>query len=170
LAEVGDAGVQLLSAIGVGPVVSGAGHVIVTQLFELEAVCGVQLPGGTPIVSEDGVQVVVVFPLPGPAADGVQDATFCGVPLVVWHVVMTQFVFAPPPGVHEATTVGPVVAVRQLTNVGPVVLGEQLEVGTSVKTTGLQVVVTAPTVPAVQFAGSTGVAASVWRSRQAVEV
>lgn len=161
---------QLLSTIGVGPVVSGAGHSIVTQLLRLEAVCGVQLPGGTPTVTEDGVQVVVVLPLPGPAADGVQVATFCGVPFVVWHVVMTQFVFAPPPGVHDATTVGPVVAVRQLTKVAPVVTGAQLDVGTSVTTTALQVVVTAPTVPAVQLEGTTRVGLRVCWLRQAVEV
>ena len=67
------------------------------------------------------------------------------------------------PGVQEATAVGPLVSVRQLTKLGPVVLGTQPETGSSVFTTATQVVVTAPEVPAVQFAGvgSTGVGPKV---------
>lgn len=63
---------------------------------------------------------------------------------------MTQFVLEPPPGVHDATAVGPVVATRHATKVGPVVFRVQVDTGSSVLTTGVQVVVFTPEVPGVQ--------------------
>ena len=74
------------------------------------------MPGCTASVMSLVVQVVPTFPLPGPAATGVQ---FCTLPMVVFvglQVVSTQPLLAvADEGVHEATSVGPVVTVRQLT-------------------------------------------------------
>lgn len=63
---------QLFSGTGVGPVVSAAGHSVVTQLFDALAVCARQLPGGTPMVNSPWLQIVVTLPLPGAAGAGVQ--------------------------------------------------------------------------------------------------
>lgn len=59
--EVAGIGVQLPSATGVGPVVTAAGHSIVTQLLSAVPVCALHVPGATPTVvgGLDG-QVVVV--------------------------------------------------------------------------------------------------------------
>lgn len=79
-------------------------------------------------------------------------------------------VLAPPPCVQDATRVGPVLLVEQVTKLGPLELGTQDATGTSFCSTGVQVVVTAFEVPALQLAGSTGVGAMTWLSRQLVVV
>lgn len=168
LTELAATGEQLPKGTPVGPVVTGAGHLMVTQLLPELPVWAVQEPGGVGTVSEWKLQKVAVLPLPGPAFTGVQALTFCSGVSSVRHAVMTQLVFAPPPGVHEATKVSGVVTVRQLTKVGPVVFGTHDETGTSVRVVGVHVVLTPlPEVPAVHCDGRTWVVlvVSSWHCR-----
>lgn len=149
-------GVQLFSGTPVGPVVDGAGHLMVTQLLPALPVWATQEPGGVGTVSEWKLQKVAVLPLPEPAFAGVQVPTFCSGVSSVRQLVMTQLVFAPPPGVHDATRVSGVVTVRQLTKLGPVVLGTHDDTGTSGRVVGVQVVLTPlPVVLAVHWEGRT---------------
>ncbi len=127
LPALGATSTQLFSATGVGPVVDGAGQEMVTQLLPALPVCGAQVPGCTPIVSEFGVQVVVTSPI----TPGVQVLTLTSGSGTFSQVVITQPVSTPPPGVQAAAT-GPVTTARHDTNVGPVVLGVQADTGSSV--------------------------------------
>lgn len=108
------------------------------------------------------------MPLPVPAFAGVQVCTFCSGVSAVRQLVMTQLVPAPPPGVHDATSVSGVVTVRQLTKLGPVVLGVHDDTAVSGNTTGVQVVLTPPPVVlGVHCAGKTWVSVGVvsWHAR-----
>lgn len=115
---------QLFKATGVGPVVDAAGQEIVTQLLPALPVCATQVPGWTPTVCVNGVQVVVMEP----TTPGVQVPTLLLGSGWLLQVVMIQLVPAPPPAV-QAPSVGPVVTTLQETTVGPVGFAVQEDTG-----------------------------------------
>jgi hypothetical protein len=171
-ARLAATGVQLPSKTPAGPLVTAAGQLIVNQLLPALPIWAAQEPGAAGTVSVCWLQKVAVLPLPGPAFTGVQVPTFVSGESTVLQLVMTQLVVASPPGVHEATCVGPVTAVLQVTTVGPVGLATQDDTGTLLRTVGVQVVTTpALLVPATQSIARTcevvgGELCWHWRSRK----
>jgi hypothetical protein len=171
-ARLAGTGVQLFSSTPVGPVVTAAGQEIVTQLLPALPVWAAQEPGGVGTVSVCWLQKVAVLPLPGPAFTGVHVPTLTSGVSTLLQLVMTQLVLASPPGVHEATSVGPVTAVVHVTTVAPVALGTQDDTGTLDSTVGVQVVTTpALSVPATHAVAWTRVVVGGelcwhWRSRK----
>lgn len=84
----------------------------------LPALAGVGVHEATlvgPLTNVSAGHVVVVQPLPGLAAEGLQDATATLVVLLVEQVVLVQLLpDAGPEPVHDATGVGPLVASGQV--------------------------------------------------------